>query len=86
MASLKEDNAPPPLAVAGLTNLGNTCYLNAALQAMASSRTFTDCIASLAAAFAATAAPPQQQQHGASLVQQLLAGLHAAATFVLHGA
>lgn len=75
-----------PPTVAGLKNLGNTCYLNAALQAMASSRTFTDCIASLAAAFTAMAAQQQQQQQGASFVQQLLAGLHVAANFVLHGA
>lgn len=84
MASLAEADAP--LAVAGLTNLGNICYLNAALQAMASSRTFTDCISSLAAAFTATAAQEQQQQQGASFAQQLLGGLHAAASFVLYGA
>ena len=71
-------------AVAGLYNLGNTCYLNAALQAMASSRELTACIATLAHAYEATAAATQQQQQP-SLLQQLGQGLKAAAKFVLHG-
>jgi ubiquitin C-terminal hydrolase len=70
-------------AVAGLCNLGNTCYFNAALQAMASSRHFTDCISNISAAFEATAKPEQQED--TSLAQQLQACLKAAAKFVWEG-
>lgn len=70
-------------AVAGLCNLGNTCYFNAALQAMASSRHFIDCIAVLSAAFETTAEPEQEER--LSLAQQLQACLKAAAKFVWEG-
>jgi ubiquitin C-terminal hydrolase len=79
MDNAEHDSRP----VAGLCNLGNTCYFNAALQAMASSRHFTNCIFNLSAAFEATAEPGQQKH--TSLVQQLQGCLKAAAKFVWEG-
>jgi hypothetical protein len=76
----KHDCSP---AVPGLCNLGNTCYLNAALQAVASSNTFVSCISNLDQAFQATAEPVNEEP--VSFVQQLQAGLKAAVKFVLEG-
>lgn len=72
-------------AVAGLYNLGNTCYLNAALQAMTSSRELTTCIATLAQVYEATSATAATQQQQPSLLQKFGASLKAAAKFVLQG-
>jgi uncharacterized UBP type Zn finger protein len=83
-ADVSSSDAPTTKpAVAGLHNLGNTCYLNAALQAMASSKQFTSCIGSMAQAFEVTAAPEPHQK--SSWVQQLGEGLAAAARFVWSG-
>lgn len=76
----KHDCTP---AVPGLCNLGNTCYLNAALQAVASSKTFVSCISKLDQAFQATAEPVIEAP--VSLVQQLQAGLRTAVKFVWQG-
>lgn len=68
--------------VPGLHNLNNTCYLNAALQALASSQHFTAFIATAAEAFEATAQQPDDSQ---TLLQQLQAVIKSAVHFVWQG-
>jgi len=69
--------------IPGLVNLGNTCYFNASLQAVASSEHFTSFLAQLAGAFESTA--PAEVSDGVSLAQQVQAALKAAARFLWEG-
>jgi hypothetical protein len=72
------------VAVPGMCNTGNTCYLNAALQAMASSQLLCDGISQLAGILQASSSSSSagQQQSAAG---QLLAAVKAAVKFILHG-
>jgi hypothetical protein len=72
------------VAVPGMCNTGNTCYLNAALQAMASSQLLCDGISQLAGILQASSSSSSagQQQSAAG---QLLAVVKAAVKFILHG-
>lgn len=78
---MSSNNSTP--SIPGLVNLGNTCYFNASLQAVASSEHFTSFLAQLADAIETTA--PPEASDGVSLVQQVQVALKAAARFLWEG-
>jgi ubiquitin C-terminal hydrolase len=69
--------------VPGMCNTGNTCYLNAALQAMASSQLLCEGISQLAGVLQASSSSTTEQKQ--SPAGQLLAVIKAAVKFILHG-
>jgi ubiquitin C-terminal hydrolase len=74
------------VTVPGMCNTGNTCYLNAALQAMASSQLLCDGISQLAGFLQASSSSSSSragQQQSAAV--QVLAAVKAAVKFILHG-
>lgn len=72
------------VTVPGMRNTGNTCFLNAALQAMASSRLLCEAIAQLAGLLQARSSCSSAGQQPSAAVQ-LLAVVKGAVKFILHG-
>jgi uncharacterized UBP type Zn finger protein len=75
------------VSVPGMCNTGNTCYLNAALQAMASSQVLCKTLSQLAGSLQASSSSSSSSSKGqlGSVVWKLLAAVTAAAKFILHG-
>lgn len=72
-------------AVAGIRNIGNTCYLNACLQAMASSPRLVHHVMSLAEAMKELQQRHDGRQARPSLAAQLVSKLQAAYRFLVKG-
>lgn len=73
------------VTVPGLANIGNSCYLNAALQAMGSSPVFCERVAQLAALLQETQKGQNMHEPAPSLTERLFSTLHAGWRFLLHG-
>lgn len=70
--------------VPGMCNTGNTCYLNAALQAMASSQVLCEALSQLAGFLQASSSCSSTAQQPLAAAQ-LLAAVKGAVKFILHG-
>lgn len=71
--------------VAGIRNVGNTCYLAASLQAMASSPTLVQHITTLADTMKRSQRTAEASQHEVSLIGRVAAGLQAVYKFLVTG-
>jgi ubiquitin C-terminal hydrolase len=74
----------PHVSVPGMCNTGNTCFLNAALQAMASSQVLCEALSRLAGLLQASSSCSSTGQQDSAAVQ-LFAAVKAAVKFILHG-